>query len=750
MDTSRQIKQLLNAELSNPFDFLGMHMEDGSLYVRSFLPDAKEAWVVQDTGFRSQKSEGMTGGKAGGAIDSIEEKIYAMQKIHKDGFFEAAIEGKNNFRYRYRTVNSSGERKEFNDPYSFPQVLTDYDLHLLGEGTHYKNYEKLGSHLRTIDGIDGVHFAVWAPNAKNVSVAGDFNNWDGRCHPMRNLGSSGIWELFIPGLEEGAVYKYEIKGSRLKYRELKADPFSYYFEVRPENAAIVYDIEGKHKWEDAGWLARRSKTDWFRSAMSIYEVHLGSWMRMPEDENRFLTYRELAARLIPYVKELGFTHIELLPVTEHPLDASWGYQAIGYFAPTSRFGTPADFMYFVDTCHLNNIGVIVDWVPAHFPKDAHGLGFFDGTCLYEHADPRKGEHREWGTLVFNYGRNEVRNYLISNALFLLEKYHIDGLRVDAVASMLYLDYSREQGQWIPNKYGGNENLEAIDFIKKFNEVVHQYHPGVLTIAEESTSFTGVSKPTYLGGLGFDMKWNMGWMHDTLQYFTMEPIFRKYHAGVLTFGMLYAFSENFVLPFSHDEVVHGKRSMLDKMPGDLWQKFANLRALFGYFYGHPGKKLIFMGAEIGQWNEWNFDNSLDWHLLDQEPHYKLKRYVSDLNAIYKAEPALHQVDYEWKGFEWIDFRDADNSVLAFVRRAKDVKDHLLVVLNLTPVPRPNYRLGVPTEGFYRELLNSDSDHYFGSNMGNFGGMHTERIKSHGRDFSISLTLPPLSCLILKSV
>jgi 1,4-alpha-glucan branching enzyme len=745
MDATKHIKRLLRAEHGDPCGFLGLHSVDNQVFVRSYLPDAKEAWVIREPGDRRKQSEA-------GRRETEDGKIaeYPMQKIHKDGFFEAVIDGRKGFRYKYKIINHRGEEKELYDPYSFEPVLTDFDLHLLSEGTHYRNYEKLGSHVMTIDGIKGVHFAVWAPNACNVSVTGDFNNWDGRRYPMRSLGASGTWELFIPGLDEGALYKYEVKGGTPGYRGLKTDPFSFYFEFRPNNASIVYDINNKYSWKDAAWLDSREKTDWFRGPMSVYEVHLGSWMRVPEGGDRFLTYRELAEKLIPYVKELGFTHIELMPVMEHPLDASWGYQTIGYFAPTSRFGSPADFMFFVDACHLNNIGVLVDWVPAHFPKDGHGLGFFDGTCLYEHADPRKGEQPDWGTLIFNYGRNEVRNYLISNALFWIEKYHIDGLRVDAVASMLYLDYSRERGEWIPNMYGGNENLEAIDFIKLFNGVVHKYHPGVLTIAEESTSWSGVSRPTYLGGLGFSMKWNMGWMHDTLKYFTKDPVHRKYHNGILTFSMLYAFTENFVLPFSHDEVVHGKRSMLDKMPGDMWQKFANLRALLGYFYGHPGKKLLFMGAEIGQWNEWNFDKSLDWHLLGSEPHQKLKQYVSDLNTMYRSEPALHELDYDWRGFEWVDFRDADNSVIAFLRKSSKQDDFVLVILNLTPIPRLDYRIGVPREGFYRELMNSDSLHYWGSNMGNSGGIHTERIKSHGGDYSLKLTLPPLSCLMLKPV
>jgi len=628
------------------------------------------------------------------------------------------------------------------------RVLTDFDLHLIGEGTHYKNYEKLGAHVVEIDGVKGVHFSVWAPNAKRVSLIGNFNHWDGKKHPMKLLGDSGIWETFIPGLGEGELYKFEIKSKYGGYKEQKADPFAFYFEVRPKSAAIVYSIEDKHKWQDSEWMETRRKTNRLESPVSIYEVHPGSWMRVPEENNRFLTYRELADKLIPYVKELGYTHIELLPLMEHPLDVSWGYQVIGYFAPTSRFGRPEDFMYFIDECHQNGIGVIMDWVPAHFPKDAHGLGFFDGTCLYEHEDPKKGEHKEWGTLVFNYGRREVANYLISNALFWLDKYHIDGLRVDAVASMLYLDYSREPGEWIPNIYGGNENLEAVAFVKRFNEVVHQYHPGVLTIAEESTSWPAVSRPTYVGGLGFSMKWNMGWMHDTIEYFSKDPVYRKFHTNSLTFSMLYAFTENFILPFSHDEVVHGKRSMFDKMPGDMWQKFAGLRTLYGYMYGHPGKKLLFMGSEFGQWSEWNSEESLDWHLLEYEPHQRLHRFVRDLNELYKSEPAMHEVDSEWYGFEWIDFNDSESSVISFIRRAKNPDDFLVFVFNLTPVPRFGYRLGVPNSGFYKEVLNSDSEIYWGGNLGNAGGVHAGNVPCHKRQFSLDITLPSMSVLIFK--
>ena len=626
-------------------------------------------------------------------------------------------------------------------------ILTDFDLYLFGEGNHYRQYEKLGAHGVEIDGLRGVHFAVWAPNAKRVSVIGDFNGWNPKTHPMENLGASGIWVLFIPGIAEGVPYKYEIRSKVNKYVVQKSDPYGFFFELRPKSASVVCSIEG-YAWNDASWMEERGRKDPLGSPLSVYEVHAGSWMRVPEEQSRWLTYRELAEKLIPYVREMGYTHIELLPVNEHPLDESWGYQAIGYFAPTSRFGEPKDFMYFVDQCHQAGIGVILDWVPAHFPTDGHGLGFFDGTCLYEHADPRQGFHPDWGTKIFNYGRNEVRGFLLSNALFWFEKYHIDGLRVDAVASMLYLDYSRKEGEWIPNRYGGRENLEAIDFIKRFNQVTHEQYPGILTIAEESTSWPHVSKPTYVGGLGFSMKWNMGWMNDTLEYFSKDPVHRKFHHGHLTFSLLYAFSENFVLPLSHDEVVHGKRSLLDKMPGDMWQKCANLRVLLGFLYGHPGKKLLFMGGEFGQGREWNFAESLDWHLLDFEPHRGLRRFVTDLNRIYRAEPSLYEVDFDYRGFEWIDFHDTENSVVSFLRKGKDPRDFTVVVCNFTPVPRPGYRIGVPVPGFYREILNSDSTFYWGSDMGNGGGVLAEEVPFQLRPWSIPLTLPPLSVLFFK--
>ncbi|MBI5103227.1 MAG: 1,4-alpha-glucan branching protein GlgB [Nitrospirae bacterium] len=632
-------------------------------------------------------------------------------------------------------------------PEADSRSLTDFDVHLLSEGTHFRSYEKLGAHLFEIDGRKGVNFSVWAPNAKTVSVIGDFNQWDASSHQMHLVGNSGIWELFIPGLGEGEVYKFDIRSRYNRHHAIKADPYAFYFEHRPKSASIVHDIN-KYRWRDGRWMKMRKQKKWVESPVSIYEAHLGSWMRVPEEDDRPLTYRELAGTLIEYVKQMGYTHIELLPVCEHPLDASWGYQTIGYFAPTSRFGTPEDFMFFIDACHNNNIGVILDWAPAHFPRDGHGLGFFDGTYLYEHEDPRKGEHRDWGTLIFNYGRHEVRNFLISNALFWLDKYHIDGLRVDAVASMLYLDYSRNEGEWVPNVHGGRENLEAVEFIKKFNEVTHEYFPGVLTIAEESTAWPGVTKPVYLGGLGFDMKWNMGWMNDMLEYISKDPVYRKYHHNNLTFSLLYAFSENFVLVLSHDEVVHGKRSMLGKMPGDDWRKFANLRLFYGYMFSHPGKKLLFMGSEFGQRNEWNADRSLDWHLLESRPHQRAQRFMQDLNRLYTSEPSLYEVDHDYSGFDWIDFRDVESSIISYSRHARNADDYIVVICNFTPVPRWGYRVGVRDRCFYKEILNSDSRIYGGSDVGNSGGLVSEDTPWHGKPYSLNIVVPPLSVLFFK--
>ena len=733
-----EVDLLIQANHWNPFAILGPHEADRggtkkgdgkAIVIRAFLPEAKDARVVD-----------LGKGEPG--------VLVPMARVHPDGLFEARfLDRSERFPYRLAVENHEGHAWQFVDAYQFGPVLTDFDLHLLGEGTHYRNFERLGAHLREHEGFRGVHFAVWAPNATRVSVVGDFNHWDGRRHPMRSTGATGVWELFIPDISEGEVYKLEIKSRFNNYLVQKSDPYGFASEMRPKTASVVWDVN-KHRWEDDEWMTTRSRRQALDAPISVYEVHLGSWKRVVEDGNRFLTYRELADQLAGHMKALGFTHVELMPISEHPFDGSWGYQPVGYFAPTARHGTPDDFAYFVDTMHQNGIGVILDWVPAHFPRDLHGLGFFDGTHLYEHEDPRLGEHRDWGTKIFNYGRAEVRNFLFGNALFWLEKYHIDGLRVDAVASMIYLDYSREPGEWVPNAHGGNENLDAIDFLKTLNELCHKEHPGVLTIAEESTSFSGVSRPTYLGGLGFSLKWNMGWMNDTLKYIERDPVHRKYEHGSLTFSLIYAFHENFMLPLSHDEVVHGKGSLLDKMPGDLWQKFANLRSLYGYMYGHPGKKLLYMGCEFAQWREWSHDNSLDWHLLDWHPHQGVLRLVSDLNALYRSDKAFYEIDFDWQGFEWLELHDWENSVVAFLRRARQADDAFVVVCNFTPVVRENYRLGVPSGGYYREVLNTDSEIYGGSNVGNHGGVWAHHEPHGGRPFQISLKIPPLGVLFLK--
>ncbi|MDB5349966.1 MAG: alpha,4-glucan:alpha,4-glucan 6-glycosyltransferase [Planctomycetota bacterium] len=731
--SSQDIDLIIHSAHWDPFGVLGPHeitvKGAKALIIRAFLPEAGKAWVVD-----------LTKGEPGVRVP--------MEMLHPDGMFVATFPGRSReMPYRLAVENHDGHAWDFVDPYRFGPVLTDFDLHLLAEGTHYNNYEKLGAHLITHEGFKGVHFAVWAPNALRVSVSGNFNHWDGRRHPLRNCGTGGLWEIFIPDLSQGEVYKFEIKSRHSNYLVAKADPYGFAAEARPRTASIVWDIT-HFEWHDQTWMAERAKKQSLDAPISIYECHLGSWKRKPEDANRFLNYRELADDLVAYLDELHFTHIELMPISEHPFDGSWGYQPVGYFAPTSRFGTPDDFAYFIDKLHQHGYGVILDWVPAHFPRDVHGLGFFDGTHLYEHEDPRMGEHRDWGTKIFNYGRAEVRNFLFGNALFWLERYHIDGLRVDAVASMLYLDYSREAGEWLPNEFGGNENLAAIDFLKKLNELCHQYHPGILTAAEESTSWSGVSRPTYLGGLGFSLKWNMGWMNDTLVYMSKDPVYRKYEHGALTFSLIYAFTENFLLPLSHDEVVHGKGSLLDKMPGDLWQKFANLRLLYGYMWGHPGKKLLFMGDEIAQWREWKHDHSLDWHLLEWESHRGIQKLVSDLNSLYQSEPALYQVDFEWTGFEWLELHDWENSVLAFLRRGRVPDDEVIVVCNFTPVVRHGYRIGVPSGGFYREILNTDSDAYGGSNVGNHGGSWARHEPHAGRPFHLELTIPPLGVLFLK--
>ena len=625
--------------------------------------------------------------------------------------------------------------------------LTDFDIHLWSEGSNVRSYQKMGAHLIEQDSVRGTHFAVWAPNAQAVSVIGDFNGWQPGSHPLQPRGVSGIWEGFFPGIGAGALYKYAISSQHLGYRVEKADPYAFAAETRPRNASKVWDIAG-HPWNDGVWLANRRRAQALDAPISIYEVHLGSWMRVPEEGNRWLSYRELATKLADYVCDLKYTHVELLPITEHPLDASWGYQTVGYFAPTSRFGTPQDFMFLIDALHQRGIGVILDWVPAHFPRDEHGLGYFDGTHLYEHSDPRQREHQDWGTFIFNYGRREIGNFLISNALFWLDKYHIDGLRVDAVASMLYLDYSRKEGEWIPNRFGGRENLEAIDFLRRLNEQVYAAYPDVMTIAEESTAWPGVSRPTYTGGLGFGFKWDMGWMHDTLKYLAHDPVHRKYHHNQLTFRMLYAFTENYILPLSHDEVVHGKGALAAKMPGDHWQQLANLRLLYGLMYAQPGKKLLFMGGEFGQWSEWQESESLDWHLLQWAPHQGMQRWVRDLNDAYRREPALHQLDCDPAGFEWIDANDYEDSILSFLRKGKNTHDQVLIIANCTPVPRVDYRVGVPYAGRWDEFLNSDATEYAGSGQGNAGGANTDQIPFHGRQQSLNLTLPPLGVVMFK--
>ncbi len=626
-------------------------------------------------------------------------------------------------------------------------LFSDYDIYLFKEGKHFSLYKKLGSHPLSFEGSEGTYFAVWAPNAKKVSVMGDFNKWDKESHPLRvREDSSGIWEGFIVGVSSGSNYKYHLVSNYNNHSVDKGDPFAFLWEAPPKTASVVRDLH--YEWKDNEWMSKRNRFNSLDSPISIYEVHLGSWRRVPDEGNRFLTYREIAPYLVEYVKEMGFTHVEFLPIMEHPFYGSWGYQVIGYFAPTSRYGTPQDFMHLIDHLHQNNIGVILDWVPSHFPDDGHGLVYFDGTYLYEHQDPKKGYHPDWHSYIFNHGRNEVKAFLISSALFWLDQYHVDGLRVDAVASMLYLDYGRREGDWIPNRHGGRENLEAIDFIKTFNEAVYRSFPDVQTIAEESTAWPMVSRPTYLGGLGFGLKWNMGWMHDTLDYFSKDPIYRKYHQNQLTFSIWYAFYENFILSLSHDEVVYGKRSLLEKMAGDDWQKFANLRLLFGYMYAHPGKKLIFMGGEFGQRDEWYHERSLDWHLIQYPLHQGIQRWVKDLNNFYRNEPALYEIDFSMEGFEWIDFHDWEGSIISFLRKGKDPEDILLVVCNFTPVPRHNYRIGVSREGYWREVLNSDSNIYGGSNHGNFGGLEATPIPAHGKCHSLNLTLPPLGILFFK--
>ncbi len=723
MPVSAAERALARAEHGDPFAVLGPHADAaaGGTVVRAMLPRASRVEVID---------------AAGAALAELE-------RVDEAGLFRGLVAGRTApFPYRLR-VTSGDAVSVIDDPYRFGPVLGELDIYLIGEGRHLELYERFGAHARLVEGVAGVAFAVWAPNAKRVSVVGDFNEWDGRRHPMRFRHGVGVWELFVPGVAQGSRYKYELLGPDSNLLPLKADPFAFAAERAPATASVVA-TPGATAWDDATWLASRGAANRRDAPVAIYEVHLGSWRRA--EDNRYLTYRELADQLIPYVTSLGFTHVELLPVSEYPFDGSWGYQPIGLFAPTSRFGDPADFAHFVGRAHAAGLGVLLDWVPGHFPTDAHGLGFFDGTHLYEHADPRQGFQPDWNTLIYNFERNEVVNFLIANGLFWIDRYHVDGLRVDAVASMLYLDYSRPAGEWIPNRLGGRENLGAVDFLKRTNEAVYADGAGAITVAEESTTWPKVSEPVYLGGLGFGYKWNMGWMHDTLEYMRTDPIYRGSRQDALTFSFMYAFSENFVLPLSHDEVVHGKGSLLGKMPGDRWQRFANLRAYFGYMYGHPGKKLLFMGGEFAQEREWNHDRSLDWHLLEDGAHAGVQRLVGDLNRTYRGLPALHELDAERAGLEWI-VSDRPFSVVAFVRRARDENDVAIVVSNFTPVVRYGYRLGVPAAGTFVEAINTDAGLYGGSGVHN-GPVEAQPIGAHDKPFSIELTLPPLATVILK--
>ena len=702
------------------FALLGPHRMGRQRIVRTLQPQAHSVTLIRNNG----------------------DVIAAMERAHPDGVFTAVLPSRIRH-YRLRVVTHDGATVELEDAYRFPSTLEALDLYLLGEGSHKHIYARLGAHPMRLLGVSGTRFAVWAPNASRVSVIGNFNDWDGRRHAMRLHPGNGLWEIFIPGVAAGALYKFELCDRNGCLLPFKSDPLAHYYEAPPGNAAIVFS--STYQWGDSDWMALRSLQPQLDHPISIYEVHLGSWRRVPEDAGRSLSYRELAVALVEYVVDMGFTHIEFLPVTEHPFAGSWGYQPIGLYAPTHRYGDPDDFRFLVDCCHRAGIGVIIDWVPAHFPRDEHGLMEFDGTALYEHADPRKGAHADWGTLIFNYGRREVINYLIGSALWWIDEFHIDALRVDAVASMLYLDYSRKPGEWLPNENGGNENLEAIAFLRRLNEEVHAH--GACTYAEESTAWPGVSRPTYVGGLGFTYKWNMGWMHDTLEYIKEEPVHRSHHHDKMTFGLIYAFNENFVLPLSHDEVVHGKRSLLERMPGDDWQRFANLRAYLASMYCHPGKKLLFMGAELAQRREWDHDSSLDWHLLEHVPHAGMQRLVKDLNGLYKHTPALFEIDFEPHGFEWIELHDRDNSVLSWLRRSRDGR-FVVCVANFTPVVRYAYRLGVPAAGVYRELLNTDAGRYGGSDMLNAESMHTEPDRLHGRPHTLQLTLPPLATIVLQ--
>jgi len=709
------IKQVIFCESSNPFEVLSWHRVKNGWILRVFRPDARQV-NIRD-------------------VFPASGKTYAL-KTSGEGMFESFFPEK--FFYELEIVFADGSSIRQLDPYYFDvSIFTDYDFYLFSQGNHFEIYKKLGAHKRDIEGTLGYNFSVWAPNAKGVSVIGDFNRWDGRIHQMKSTGTSGIWEIFIPGIVENSLYKFEIRTESCLL--VKTDPFGNFFEKRPQNASITY--HGTYKWK----YEKLCYDNIYAMPVAIYEMHTGSWKKKNGD---FMNYREIAEQLVPYLEETGFNWVEFLPLSEHPLDSSWGYQTTGFFAPTSRHGTPDDFCFLIDQLHKNHIGILLDWTPAHFPKDSFGLYYFDGTHLYEHLDFQKREHPDWQSAIFNYGRYEVSNFLIGSALNWLERYRIDGLRVDAVASMLYLDYSRKKGEWTPNIYGGNENLEAIEFLKKLNSTIYQMAPGSFTVAEESTSWPMVSRPVHTGGLGFGFKWNMGWVHDTLRYFSTDPIYRKYHHNLLTFGILYTFSENFILPFSHDEVVYGKKSLLSKMPGDMWQKIANLRLMLSYMYCYPGKKLLFMGSEFGQINEWNYQTQLDWYLLESLEHARIKKFVYDLNSLYKKESALFEKDFDPEGFCWIDFSDFEQSTVSFIRRASRKEDFIIAVFNFTPVPRFNYRIGVPVKTVYKELFNSDSEFYGGSNIGNFEKVKSEDIPFHSQPYSINITLPPLGALIFK--
>jgi 1,4-alpha-glucan branching enzyme len=729
-----ELMDIINSAYADPHHVLGMHeiyvKNKPALAARAFIPQAKSIVLIDD---------------------EDDSKVYPMERIHDDGFFEAVIPDRSRwFMYKLKITWHNDEEWVTYDPYSFPPVLSDLDMHLFGEGTHYQIFEKLGAHFTTVNDVEGVLFAVWAPNAKRVSLIGNFNDWDGRRHQMRLRQSSGIWELFVPGLALCDHYKFEIKTHAGEILE-KSDPYGSFFELRPSSSALVYDIN-RYSWGDSEWYKKRAETNIFKSPVNIYEVHLGSWKRCEEDNYRFYSYKELADLLIPYVKEMNYNYIELMPVEEHPFDGSWGYQVTGYYAPTSRYGSPEEFMYFVDKCHQAGIGVLLDWVPAHFPKDSHGLSYFDGSALYEHEDPRQGEHPDWGTKIFNYGRSEVKNFLIGNAIFWIEKYHIDGLRVDAVASMLYLDYGKNDGQWIPNEYGGKENLRAVEFMRHMNSIILQRHPQVMMIAEESTAWGGVTLPPDVNPhtLGFNFKWNMGWMNDYLGYIKKEPVHRKYHHGNLTFSMVYAYTENFILVLSHDEVVHGKCSLINKMPGDLWQKCANLRLTIGFMLTHPGKSLIFMGSEFGQFDEWSEKKALDWFLLEYEHHQQLQLFAKHINGLYLNERALWWDDFSQEGFEWISHWDADRSILSYVRKAEYPGEDVVAVLNFTPVAYLNFRVGMTRKAEYREIMNSDNPIYGGSGIMNTAPIYSQDIEWDGKPFSLELNVPPLGLTILKPV